>query len=234
MKKIVDYSIVFPVMNQSDHIERVIRAYHKLLTKRKISFELVAVVNGTTDNSFTICQNVSKTFDNVKAFELKEGGYGLGILHGFAHSEGKYLCYLNCARINAEDLVLALREFEKDKNDIVHGVRASRDSVPWRKLGSNIYNTYCQLLFSLKTNDINGNPNVFSRANFEKLKLTYTDSMIDLQLLDRARQLKIKVREIEIGNYTRAGGISTSNFKTIFRLIKEVTIYFFKTRVKKS
>lgn len=221
-------------MNQSDHIELVIRSYHRALTDKKISFELIAVVNGTTDNSFEICKRTAQSLPNVAAYELKEGGYGLGILHGIQQSHGKYLCYLNCARINSQDLLRSLHQFERNKNDIVHGVRVRRDAVAWRRLGSIIYNNYCQLLFSIKSDDINGNPNVFSRHNFEKLHLSCTDSMIDLQLLDQAQQLSIKLREMEVEKYTRAGGKSTSNFKTIFRLIKEVTKYFFTTRLFRS
>src|SRR3990167_1006667 len=127
MKNAPYYSIVFPIMNQADHIETVIRSYHATLTKNKFSFELIGVVNGTTDDSFAICQKISKTLPDVSAYELEAGGYGLGILHGIKHSRGKYLCYLNCARINAKDLICSLQEFEKNKNDIVHGVRIDRD-----------------------------------------------------------------------------------------------------------
>src|SRR3989344_9172444 len=93
MKRAIDYSIVFPVMNQQDHIEKVIREYHSALTKQGYSFELIAVVNGTHDNSFAICKKVAKERPNVHAYELKAGGYGLGILHGMKHSNGKKILF---------------------------------------------------------------------------------------------------------------------------------------------
>jgi len=87
------------------------------------------------------------------------------------------------------------------------------------------------MLFSISSRDINGNPNIFSRNNFEQLQLSYLNSMIDLELLDKAKKLNIPISEIEIFDYTRHGGISTSNFKTIFRLMKEVSQYWINTRL---
>ncbi|OGK14417.1 hypothetical protein A2862_02105 [Candidatus Roizmanbacteria bacterium RIFCSPHIGHO2_01_FULL_38_41] len=230
MRKSIDFSIVFPVMNQQDHIERVISEYHKILTQNKYRFELIPVVNGTHDKSYQICKSVAEKLPNVYTYELKAGGYGLGILHGIKHSRGKYICYLNCARIKAKDLVQALNLFEQHPKHVIHGVRIQRENTS-RSLGSIMYNTVCKMLFSISSRDINGNPNIFSRNNFEQLQLSYLNSMIDLELLDKAKKLNIPISEIEIFDYTRHGGISTSNFKTIFRLMKEVSQYWINTRL---
>ena len=230
MRKSIDFSIVFPVMNQHDHIERVISEYHKILTQNKYRFELIPVVNGTHDKSYQICKSVAEKLPNVYTYELKAGGYGLGILHGIKHSRGKYICYLNCARIKAKDLVQALNLFEQHPKHVIHGVRIQRENTS-RSLGSIMYNTVCKMLFSISSRDINGNPNIFSRNNFEQLQLSYLNSMIDLELLDKAKKLNIPISEIEIFDYTRHGGISTSNFKTIFRLMKEVSQYWINTRL---
>jgi len=224
MRKSIDFSIVFPVMNQQDHIERVISEYHKILTQNKYRFELIPVVNGTHDKSYQICKSVAEKLPNVYTYELKAGGYGLGILRG------KYICYLNCARIKAKDLVQALNLFEQHPKHVIHGVRIQRENTS-RSLGSIMYNTVCKMLFSISSRDINGNPNIFSRNNFEQLQLSYLNSMIDLELLDKAKKLNIPISEIEIFDYTRHGGISTSNFKTIFRLMKEVSQYWINTRL---
>ena len=230
MKNKPEYSLVFPVMNQADHIERAIRLYHQALTKNRHSFELIAVVNGTKDKSYNICREVAKKLDNVSAYELKRGGYGLGILHGLKKSKGKYLCYLNSARIHPPDLIRIIRHFEIDPKIIVHGVRLKRESAK-RGIGSLIYNVFCRSIFRVSNRDINGNPNMFSREIYDKLKLRSKNSMIDLELLDRAKHLYIPIVEVPVFDYSRYGGRSTSNFFTLFRLLKEVFIYFFKTRI---
>lgn len=217
-------------MNQQDHIERVIEEYHRTLTKGKLSFELIAVVNGTTDGSFVVCQQMAAKLPNVSAYELKAGGYGLGILHGIKHSRGKYICYLNCARIKSADLMRALKQFQKHPDQVLHGVRVQRENSS-RSFGSLIYNTACHWLFTISARDINGNPNIFSRKDSERLRLSFTDSMIDLELLDKSKKLHLPVNEVEINDYSRHGGTSTSNFKTIFRLMREVFKYWINTRL---
>ena len=230
MNKSISFSIVFPVMNQEDHIEKVIRTYHKELTKQKFSFELIAVVNCSKDRSFAVCKNVAKELVSVRSFELKGCGYGLGILHGLKKAKGKYFCYLNCARIHTPDLLRTLKHFLVDDNVIVHGVRLRRENEK-RRLGSLFYNLFCRVFFRIPNRDINGNPNIFSRKTSEKIRLRCTDSMIDLELLEKAKSLNIPVVEVPVFDYSRHGGRSTSNLKTIFRLMKEVIRYWLKTRL---
>ena len=229
MKNSIDFSVVFPVMNQGDNIEPVIRSYHKELTRQKISFELIAVVNCTKDNSFEICKKVAEELSNVSAYELKGCGYGLGILHGLKKARGRYLSYLNCARIHTPDLVRALKHFLVDHSVVVHGVRLQRENEK-RRLGSLLYNLFCRFFFMIPNRDINGNPNIFSRKNYEKMRLRFTDSMIDLEILEKAKKLNIPIVEVPVFDYSRHGGSSTSNLKTIFRLMKEVMRYWLKTR----
>jgi len=230
MKNYPDFSIVFPVMNQEDHIESVIRSYHKELTKQRLSFELIAVVNCTRDKSYEKCKKVAREYGNVSSYELKGCGYGLGILHGLKKARGKYLCYLNCARIHTPDLLRTINHFLVDDSVIVHGVRLRREDEK-RRLGSLLYNLFCRVFFRIPNRDINGNPNIFSRRSFEKLRLQFTDSMIDLELLEKTRKFNIPVVEVPVFDYSRHGGRSTSNLKTIFRLMKEVTRYWLKTRL---
>src|SRR3989338_9256520 len=175
--KTIDFSIIFPVMNQADHIENVIKTYHRELTKEKYSFELIAVVNCTRDNSFEVCKkaakellNASATFDVVTCYMLNGCGYGLGILHGLKKARGKYLVYLNCARIHVPDLIRALKHFTFDDSVVVHGVRVQRENEK-RRLGSLLYNIFCRVIFRISNRDINGNPNIFSREIYEKLQL---------------------------------------------------------------
>lgn len=229
MSNIPDFSIVFPVMNQEDHIDKVIRAYHKELTKQKFSFELIAVVNCSKDKSYEVCRKVSKELLNVNCYMLHGCGYGLGILHGLKKATGKYLGYLNCARIHTPDLVRTLKHFLVDAKVIVHGVRIQRENEK-RRLGSLLYNIFWRVVFRISNRDINGNPNIFSRDIYKKINLEFTDSMIDPELLEKAKRFHIPVVEVPVIDYSRHGGISTSTFKTIFRLMKETVRYWLKTR----
>ncbi|OGK56691.1 hypothetical protein A3J15_03905 [Candidatus Roizmanbacteria bacterium RIFCSPLOWO2_02_FULL_38_10] len=226
---IPEYSVIFPVLNQADHIEKVTLSYRDILLKHKFSFELIAVVNGTTDNSFEILKTLEKKYPEIKAYELQGRGFGLGILYGLKKSKGKYLCYLNCARITSQQLLTSLLFFTKNQTKIVHGVRTSRENIN-RSIGSKTYNFICHYIFNIRNTDVNGNPKIFSRQVYDKLDLQFSDSMIDLELLEKAKKLDITVLELPIEKYVRHGGKSTTSFWTVFRLLKELTFYWFQTR----
>lgn len=218
-----------PVMNQEDHIERVLKEHHDAMLKLGVSFEIIAVINDSRDRSFEKSQNIAQKYEAVFSYEIKKGGYGRGILHGLERARGEYLCYLNSARIHAHELATVLQFFLSNPKCIVHGVRSDRKTH--RKIGSFIYNTFCRFIFKLRAHDVNGNPNVFSRATYEKLQLQSTDSMIDLELLDKANKYNIPIVEVPVYDYSRHGGRSTTSFKTIFRLMKEAARYWIATRL---
>ncbi|OGK21862.1 hypothetical protein A3C23_00755 [Candidatus Roizmanbacteria bacterium RIFCSPHIGHO2_02_FULL_37_13b] len=228
-----EYSIIFPVLNQADHIEKVTLGYREILKHHNYSYELIAVVNDTVDNSFEILKKLTKKYPEIRTYELQGRGFGLGILYGLQKSNGKYLCYLNCARISAEQLFKSLEVFNKDKSLVIHNVRIDREN--WsRSFGSMLYNSICKLIFQIPNHDINGNPKVFSRDVFKKLNLKFTDSMIDLEFLEKAKNSNIKIIEIPLDKYERHGGKSTTSVWTIFRLLKELSLYFIKTRFKSN
>lgn len=233
MKKTVDFSIVFPAMNQADHIEKVIRSYHEALTKNHFSFELVAVINGSRDRSFSICQQLTKELPKLTVFELKKDGYGRAILYGLDKARGRYLCYINCARVHADELILALKYFFVNPQAIIHAVRKKRD-VFYRALSSKIYNFFCRLFFQINSSDINGSPKIFSRENYQKLYLTFPNSMIDLEFVEKVKKKGLPLIEIPIFKNTRHGGKSTTNSATIFRLLKEMTHYWWLSRLKSA
>ena len=232
MKDKIEFSIILPVLNQEDHIEKVIRDFYCVLSKGKLSFELIAVVNGSNDRSFEICQKMSKLLPNVSAYNLIKGGYGRAVIYGLSKAKGRYLCYVNSARMHIDELYFCINKFLESPQGIVHGIRIKRDVLP-RKIGSFIYNTTCRLLTGVNSPDINGTPKIFSRKTLSKIKLTYVNSMIDLELLEQARKKNIPVIHVPIYKNIRHGGKSTSNFRTIFRLIGEVFIYWYKNHGKK-
>ena len=232
MKDKIEFSIILPVLNQEDHIEKVIRDFHKTLTKERLSFELIVVVNGSNDKSFEICQKMSRLLPYVSTYNLIEGGYGRGIIYGLSKARGRYLCYVNSARLYADELYFCINKFLNNPESIVHGIRVRRD-IWSRKIGSFIYNTTCRLLTGVDSPDMNGTPKIFSRKTLSKIKLTYLNSMIDLELLDQAKRKNIPIIHLPIYKNIRHGGKSTSNFRTIFRLIGEVFIYWYKNNGKR-
>jgi len=84
MKKI---SIIIPAYNEEQRIKRTLQAYISFFDQLKMEntfdYEIIVVLNGCTDNTIGIVQEIQKTSPACKHLNLHQGGKGLAIKAGF-------------------------------------------------------------------------------------------------------------------------------------------------------
>jgi len=213
-------SIVLPVFNQADHIERVVEELDAALTTLlPLRRELILVVNGSTDDSADKCHEIARRYRGVQVIETEQKGWGLAVKLGLAASQGDTLCYANSARTTARDLVTILRHAVLDDGVVVKATRKIRDSA-LRRVGSLLFNLECRALFDLANWDINGTPKAFPRRFAKLLELDRTDDLIDLEFVVRCRRESYPILEVPIFSRSRRGGLSTTT------LLTAVSLYF--------
>lgn len=81
-------SIVIPAYNEEKRIGQMLESYgsffDELRDKKEIeNFELLVVINGTTDKTKNIVESSSRKYPQIRYIELKENGKGFAILEGF-------------------------------------------------------------------------------------------------------------------------------------------------------
>src|SRR5262245_6307542 len=101
-------SIVLPVHDQEDHIERIVRSYLAAIEVLPRRHELVLVTNGCHDRSPAICAALAEQEAAVRHLDLAASGWGRAVRAGLAASHGDLLCYTNAARTTPEILVVML------------------------------------------------------------------------------------------------------------------------------
>jgi len=211
-------SIVLPVCNQADHIERVVDEYDTVLSGAlRIRREFILVVNGSHDSSHQTCADVARKHSDVRVVQTADRGWGLAVKIGLAEARGDVLCYTNSARTSGRDLALVLLHAVLDPHVVVKASRKIRDSG-WRRIGSLIYNLECRALFDLANWDVNGTPKAFPRSFDKLLALTRSDDLIDLEFNIICRRENYPIIEVPIFSRLRHGGRSTTNLKTAWKL----------------
>jgi len=213
----MDFSIILPVYNQSDHIEQVIDEYFQILENIKYSYELILVVNNSNDNSKYVCELIKKKYDKVRLIHVEAGGWGRAIKEGLIIAQGNLICYTNSARTSPMDLALILLYGAANKGSVIKANRKNRESVI-RRLGSLTYNLECRALFDFPFWDINGTPKVFPRNFSELLYLTRNDDLIDLEFSVICKQNNYPMLEVPIISQRRHGGKSTTNINSAIRM----------------
>ncbi|MGQ0829767.1 MAG: glycosyltransferase family 2 protein [Bacteroidota bacterium] len=211
------FSIVLPIYNQSAHIDQLFDQYNQLLLQMEDSWELLFIVNGSKDDSFEKASRLAQSHPNVKAYDLKKGGWGRAVKFGLSEATGKFICYTNSARTSASDLILMLRYAKVNDHVVIKANRIIRELFI-RRLGSVLYNLECRLLFRVPVWDVNGTPKVFPNAVIKQIEIHSDNDLIDAELMARCYNNNIPFIEVPITSTKRISGKSTTSLKSAFKM----------------
>ncbi len=214
------FSVILPVYNESARIPWLVQNYRASLDGLGESWELLLIINGSRDDSFSVAQGLVADTPQLRVFELKQPGWGRAVKLGLQEARGECLCYTNSARTELADLQLALRYSRVNPEVMVKASRIVRDS--WlRKLGSSLYNFEFRLLFRVPVWDVNGTPKVLPRGLLEQLPpiASFSDGdLIDAQVVSRCFHRGLRILEMPVVCTRRYGGKSTTNWKSAWKM----------------
>jgi glycosyltransferase involved in cell wall biosynthesis len=210
-------SIVLPVKDQAGFIASIVHRYREALQRSPFAYELILVVNDSSDGSENVCRTLAQEDEGTRMLELDAPGWGRAVKAGLAGAAGDTLCYTNSARTTPEVLTLAILYALVVPDVVVKANRKIRDN--WRRrLGSVLYNLECRQLLDLATWDINGTPKVFSRDFSELMSLSRDDDLIDAEFVWTCRRMDYRVLELPVLVNERHGGKSTTNYRSALKM----------------
>ena len=107
------FSVIVPVYNTEKYIDQCIES---ILLQCLVSFELLLIDDGSTDNSGMICDNYAKLDRRISVVHQSNGGVSSARNEGLKRARGKYICF-----IDADDRVTPtyLSNLMQGDNDIV-------------------------------------------------------------------------------------------------------------------
>jgi glycosyltransferase involved in cell wall biosynthesis len=210
-------SIILPIYNQEDHIEKLYFEYLEALATLPCSWELLFVVNGSSDSSFKRISSLAKEDENVLAYNLEKGGWGRAVKYGISKANGQYICYTNSARTKVNDLLMILDYALVNKNNIIKANRIVRESF-FRRLGSVLYNFENRRFFKTPVWDVNGTPKVFPAQIIKNIDIISENDLIDAELIARTFKANHPIIEIPILSTERISGKSTTNIKSAIKM----------------
>lgn len=228
-------SIVIPCYNEKENIPLLLERFEEVIKDKKI--EVIMVDNGSTDGSDKILRKLIKKYPFAKITTVKENkGYGYGILQGLKDATGDFLGWTHAdMQTDPNDVVRAYKILEEnnwDKNLFVKGNRKKRPLFDqFFTFGMSIFET---LYLKTPINDINAQPNIFSREFYHSWRNPPYDFSLDLYTFYLARKRKLNIIRFKVLFTARLHGTSHWNhgLKSKFKFIKR-TLDFSK-RLKKE
>ena len=225
-------SVVVPIYNEEDNIEKTVLSLDKLLKNDCLDYEIIIVDSNSTDRSKEISEKLVKNNKKIKyIYQPKRLGFGNGLREGYENCKLDYVWYMDA------DFPYPIEELRKsypflDQNDAVIGFKTGKRENWKRKLMSIVYNRLMKFVFNLKFKDINYSYKIIRNDVLKKMNLISDGWFIDAELLIELKNGRCKVKEIPIPYTIRKEGNSKINnySKVVYGILKEAYDYRRKSR----
>jgi glycosyltransferase involved in cell wall biosynthesis len=209
-------SIVLPFYNEEECVAEVIAEIQATLICSNISFEILAVQNGSKDRTGEILKTLQDQLESLRIIHVPVNkGFGYGLIQGLTSSSGEIVGFMSGdSQINPEVIPLLIEHMKKTHSDIGMGRRIIRHDGWLRWIISWNYNFLARLLFGLSMKDLNSHPKLMTRRAYSLMQLRSHNFFIDPEILLKAKRLGLKVCEVDIEFRRRKTGHSNVKWTT--------------------
>jgi glycosyltransferase involved in cell wall biosynthesis len=198
-------SIVIPVHNESENLEAFLVEFFTKMDKEDFDSlkEVLLVENGSTDNTYEVCQNLQKKYPNkVKAIKMNVPSYGESIKHGMMVAKGDVVTILECDFLLV-DFNKEGRKLVKEGVDFVVASKRHKDSVDGRpfkrRMLTFLFNLYLKLFLQFPGTDTHGLKAINAKVARELCKKAITtDEVFQTEIVLLAYKLGHKVIEVPV------------------------------------
>jgi len=169
-----EISVVVPMRNESPNVEELYREVTSSLTQFGRSYEVLAIDDGSTDDTFEQLARLQAKDPRVRVIRFRRNfGQTAAFAAGFAHARGRYIVTADGDRQNdPADIPGMVQMLEQRNLDIVCGWRKDRkDAFINRRLPSMIANAIISFATGVKLHDYGCSLKVFRSEVVKAMKL---------------------------------------------------------------
>jgi glycosyltransferase involved in cell wall biosynthesis len=229
-----EISVVVPMRNESPNVERLYRDVTASLTQFGRSYEIVAVDDGSRDDTFELLSRIQAKDPRVRVIRFRRNfGQTAAFAAGFAHARGRFIVTMDGDNQNdPADIPGMVQMLEQRQLDIVCGWRKDRkDPFLNRRLPSMIANAMISKATGVKLHDYGCSLKVFRAEVVKSMKL-YGEMHRFLPAI--ASEFGVEMGEKVVNHRPRTAGKSNYGITRTFRVILDLlTVKFlssYKTR----
>lgn len=192
-------SIIIPAYNEEARIGKTLENYTKFFNKNlKNKYEIIVVVNGSTDNTLEVVKKYS-----VKYKEFKEKiGKGGAIKQGFKIAKGDLIGFVDADSSTSPEEFLKLYNNISDYDGIIasrwmKGSVISKKQPFFRILFGRVFNLIVRILFGFKYKDTQCGAKLFKKEAVEKIidNIGLTKWAFDIDILYLMKRNKLRIKE---------------------------------------
>lgn len=222
----IEVSVVMPCLNEQKTLGTCIEKAERTLNTLGIQGEVVVADNGSTDESVAIAERLG-----VCVVHQPLRGYGAAYLAGFAAAQGKFIVMGDADDTydftDLERFITPLR----NGYDLVIGNRFKGKmlpgAMPWarRYIGNPILSGILRWLFGTSISDSHCGMRSFTTDAYTRMSLQTTGMEFASEMIIKAVQANLKILEIPINYYPRAGESKLNPIRDAARHIRFMLKY---------
>ena len=219
-------SVIIPIYNEEENIQKLIRQLVDVLKKLSPNYEIIAIDDGSTDNSLKVLKTLIKKISTLRIISFKiNQGQTAAIMAGIDHSCGKIIIPIDADLQNDPHDINKLYKRINDGFDVVSGWRKNRkDSFFSRVILSKIANLIISFISGVKLHDYGCTLKAYKKDVFKEIKL-YGEMHRFIPIY--AKWQGAKVTEVIVNHFPRVHGESKYGLSRIFKVILDIFVVTF-------
>ncbi|MEA2610165.1 MAG: hypothetical protein QOJ75_2408 [Chloroflexota bacterium] len=225
-ERVAQLSYFFPAHNEEANLEGLVEEALAVLPTLAVTFEIIAVDDGSRDATASIAQGLAERHPDVVRLVRHPAnlGYGAALRSGFAACRYELICFTDGDRqFKVADLGrLTARLAAPDAPDVVVGFRIRRADPFVRTLYARAYRLANLLFFGLHVTDVDGACKLFRRSALEGLGVESGGAFFSAELLIKLQAAGRSVAQVGVPHYPRMAGSATgANPRVVLRAVRD-------------
>lgn len=229
MEKKLDISIISPVFNELENLEKFVESVTKVMASTNMSWELIIIDDGSDDGSSKIVKRIGLQ-ENIRSILLsKNYGQTSAIQAGFDLAVGKYFVTIDSDLQNdPKDIPSLIQKLIGEELDLVVGWRKDRkDNFFLRNLPSILANKLIGTITGVKLHDYGCSLKAYRAEVLKEVKL-YGEMHRFIPAWMATKIPESKISELVVMHHPRIAGKSKYGISRTFRVFVDlISVYFF-------
>ncbi len=153
----MDLSIVIPLLNEEESLPELAAWIENVCTGNKLSYEILFIDDGSTDNSWKVIRELSAVNPNIRAVRFSRNyGKSAALYTGFNKAEGDVVITMDADLQDSPDEIPELRRMIMEEGfDLVSGWKKKRKDPLSKTLPSRFFNNTARIVTGIKLHDFN-------------------------------------------------------------------------------